>query len=34
MSIKTGELVSASNPELKAQTFTMTMEGGYEANRT
>ena len=31
MSIKTGELVSASNPELKAQTFTMTMEGGYEA---
>ncbi|MBR3082521.1 MAG: hypothetical protein IKH06_06680 [Clostridiales bacterium] len=31
MSIKTGEMISASNPELKAKTFTMTMEGGYEA---
>ena len=31
MSIKTGEIISASNPELKAKTFTIAIDGGYEA---
>ena len=31
MSIKTGEIISKSNPELKSKTFTIAMDGGYEA---